>query len=323
MTDKSVACMACGSTKRPVAQRFDLRGRFHTFSIIRCTRCGLGVTDPLPSEDPYATEAQRELSSRTLAELRRDLVDSPIRSPWAREAARFLMDHRAPQPILDVGCGEGDLLDELRAGGYTGQGIELRPAAARLAREGRGLDVQVGSIESYLRAPARVGTIVLCHVLEHLPDPVGTIRRLSEHASMIAVAVPNTLSVRALIEWSACPGAFAYAPKEHLWQMTLPALARIFERAALEVMALEARPLRAQRRSLVDTLLAHSGARSAGPREDLTGMSEDAEVPRSLARRAVWQLVDRTLLGLERRTRHMFVADQVIGLARRKRNGSH
>jgi SAM-dependent methyltransferase len=73
-------------------------------------------------------------------------------------------------PILDVGCGAGYALEDLRAMGYTNlRGIDLNPMLAAAAKA-KGLDVTiVESTEAYLDAHAETyATILLMDVLEHV-----------------------------------------------------------------------------------------------------------------------------------------------------------
>jgi SAM-dependent methyltransferase len=315
-------CISCGCGTPHAWQRRDLRGRLKGFAILRCLRCRLGRTDPAPG-DPYRNEAKSGATPLSGEEIRARLAASPVLSPWAREVARVLIERRVPQPVLDLGCGEGDLLAELSAAGYECRGLELRPSSVRVASVGRGVRVSVGTIESFLAAPEPVGTIVLSHVVEHLPDPVAVLAALSRHATSLAVAVPQSLSVRALVEWSRYPGSFAYAPAEHVWQITRPGLRGILRRAGLRPTYLASRPLKSARRSLVDTLAGVVEPQSSPLAEPLPSQRQPAGTQRlaGLWGKAVFQLFDRSLLALEQRTD--LLGDQLVALAERDHGPSN
>lgn len=74
------------------------------------------------------------------------------------------------QPVLDVGCGRGELVGALAAAGVAVTGVELDPAMAAEARAA-GRPVAAGDALAHLRAlPARsLGTVIAVHVVEHLP----------------------------------------------------------------------------------------------------------------------------------------------------------
>jgi 2-polyprenyl-3-methyl-5-hydroxy-6-metoxy-1,4-benzoquinol methylase len=73
-------------------------------------------------------------------------------------------------PILDVGCGRGELLDLLRDAGVTARGIDLDPAMVAHCRE-KGLEVEVADAVGYLTRleDGSLGAIVAAQVIEHLP----------------------------------------------------------------------------------------------------------------------------------------------------------
>jgi SAM-dependent methyltransferase len=78
----------------------------------------------------------------------------------------FLRD--LPGPVLDVGCGRGELLRLLAAEGIPASGVEINPIAAAACREA-GLDVAEGDGLAALsaRPPASLGAVVALQVVEH------------------------------------------------------------------------------------------------------------------------------------------------------------
>lgn len=88
-----------------------------------------------------------------------------------REAARhYLQFVREQPPVIDIGCGRGEMLALCREEGIPARGFDTneRSVADLVAR---GLDASVGSIPDCLASagPSSVGTIVAMHVVEHLP----------------------------------------------------------------------------------------------------------------------------------------------------------
>lgn len=103
--------------------------------------------------------------------------------------------------VLDVGCAAGDLARALRARGCTVSGVELdadasRAAAPDLAR------LVVGDLAQLDLAEAFTGTlfdvVVFGDVLEHLTDPLRTLRQvrpLLAQGGYVVVSVPNVAHV--------------------------------------------------------------------------------------------------------------------------------
>ena len=311
-------CEACGRTTRHALQTRDLRGRWSEFAIDRCLRCGIGRSIPKPG-DPYQDEAARTTAPIPADELQAEFDLNPVRSPWAEEIARVLIEAKVPEEVLDIGCAEGELLWHLSQGGLRCRGLELRPKAVQVATAIRGQAVEVGSVESFLQGSQTAGTIILSHVLEHLDEPVPVLSRLSRKARVIAVAVPNSLSVRALVEWSGATQRFAYAPSEHIWQMTVGGVRGLFSRAGLVVDAIVCCPLRPRRRSVRDTLRGPGPrpAVEAAPQQDgsqLEGSQLEGSPRKGFLRKATWQVFDRSLLAVEKRIDASWLGDQIVAL---------
>jgi O-antigen chain-terminating methyltransferase len=88
-----------------------------------------------------------------------------------RERQRaYVADFRGAAPVLDVGCGRGELLALLRGAGIEARGIDADADMVAYAR-GDGLDVEQADAVEYLDAlPDRsLGGIFMGQVVEHLP----------------------------------------------------------------------------------------------------------------------------------------------------------
>lgn len=98
---------------------------------------------------------------------------------------------RGPR-VLDFGCHDGSLLRALEQAGHDVYGYEPHPTPEMLHRR-----IITGSMENLLARLEPVDDIVLSHVLEHLPDPAGTLHRLMgllKPGGRIHLRVPNLAS---------------------------------------------------------------------------------------------------------------------------------
>src|SRR5919197_434507 len=84
-----------------------------------------------------------------------------------------LVDLRDAAPVLDVGCGRGELLELLRAEGVESRGIDADADMVAYA-QGEGLDVQQADLVEYLEGldDGELGGIFMGQVVEHLPPGV-------------------------------------------------------------------------------------------------------------------------------------------------------
>ncbi len=170
-------CAWCGSALDGSAER--LGGR------TRCAICGAATTDPWPTDEELARAYgtwYRPDSGRFGA-----LGDALLGRTRALLAGR--LDRIAPPgPVLDVGAGEGFLIDALRRRGREAIGLE------RNSRRPDFRDEPLEQIEGEWAA------IVFWHSLEHLGEPGQAIResaRLLRRGGVVAIAVPNAASVQA------------------------------------------------------------------------------------------------------------------------------
>jgi SAM-dependent methyltransferase len=137
--------------------------------------------------------------------------------------------------LLDVGCGNGWFIAHMRDLGWDVLGIEPDAAAARQAREQRGVPVLVGSVEEARLPRGSFDAITLSHVIEHVPDPVETLgqcARLLKPRGKLVVTTPNFLS----LGHKAFRGAWLHLdPPRHLYLFSPRAMHRALELAGLNL----------------------------------------------------------------------------------------
>jgi SAM-dependent methyltransferase len=138
--------------------------------------------------------------------------------------------------VLEIGCGDGSMLDAMRARGWRVIGSERSPEAARDAAS-RHIPVYVGDIEGTSPTPI-FDLIVMFHVLEHLYRPADQLRacaaRLRRGGSLL-VGVPNSASWQASLfgeHW------FHLDVPRHFIHYTPDALERSLSAAGLNLRAI-------------------------------------------------------------------------------------
>jgi O-antigen chain-terminating methyltransferase len=124
-----------------------------------------------------------------------------------RARLRPYLDLLAGQaPVVDLGCGRGEMLDLLRESGIAARGVEGN-AQAVLECRGRGLDVVEGDLIGFLKGEGQgsLGAIVAIQVAEHLPPPVlqemlALAHRALRREGLVLVETVNPRSVVGLLE---------------------------------------------------------------------------------------------------------------------------
>jgi 2-polyprenyl-3-methyl-5-hydroxy-6-metoxy-1,4-benzoquinol methylase len=108
---------------------------------------------------------------------------------------RFLPHPRSTSTarLLDVGCGNGSFLALAAKAGWTCFGCDPDTSARRTAG-GSGATIRAGSAEVWNDAAGSFDAITMHHVLEHVPDPVQTLRtlhRLLRPGGFLYLDLPN------------------------------------------------------------------------------------------------------------------------------------
>jgi SAM-dependent methyltransferase len=106
-----------------------------------------------------------------------------------------LVAGRGSPTAVEIGCGDGKLLADLRAAGWSVVGVEPDPAARRAAAA-RGLEVYDGTAEAPPDAvrDRTFDAVVMQHVLEHCLDPLAALRSaaaLLKPGGVLVVETPN------------------------------------------------------------------------------------------------------------------------------------
>jgi len=224
--DPGYACHFCGggldATGDVCSDRPDLQ-------VVRCRVCGTRQLDSFAHITQELYESDRYFPVDVAPVLERE-------AEWNRNRVRRLRDllpDAARRVALDYGCGPGGFLRQ--TGGLFARcvGFDLSPRIAALNRAD-GFDCHANLDD----LPADVDTLLLFHVLEHVPDPKSFLAELLERFSRIdrvVVEVPNT--EEALISLF---GNAAYRRNhhsaEHLWYFTNRTLRLQLEAAGLEVI---------------------------------------------------------------------------------------
>jgi len=176
-----MVCKLCGSTDLKL---FYTQGDQRQFKFYRCKNCTLVLYDTttgvnqekyiLTRVDPRANTRQNRGHRQTYAFIKRHTTRSGR--------------------MLDLGCGDGTVLWLAREDGWQVRGVELFPEHATLVHESLGFEVDVSDITAYQGVKEAWDCVVLTHVLEHLPDPVGAlikIRGLLKPGGVGVLEFPN------------------------------------------------------------------------------------------------------------------------------------
>jgi SAM-dependent methyltransferase len=176
-TTDDAACAWCGAPIEPGSDS----------GTVLCSNCGARTTWPVPTDQ----ELERAYGGWYRPPRGRfsGVGDRVLRRLRGRTARR--VDETAPPgPVLDVGAGDGALLDALATVGRKGVGLE------RSSSRGDIREAEVTDVQEHWAA------IIFWHSLEHLRAPGAALDHaagLLDPGGLMLIAMPNTASIQARV----------------------------------------------------------------------------------------------------------------------------
>jgi SAM-dependent methyltransferase len=149
-----------------------------TYSWLRCKACGLIRLWPEPT--PEVLNLAYPEWYHAYVPPNSGLTQRLIGYVSDRLAASITSGLSDGAAVLDVGCSTGTLLERLgKRKPLRLYGVEYRESAAEAARA-KGITVWQGDFEAADIPPGSFDLVIMQHVLEHVFDPIATLRKVRE-----------------------------------------------------------------------------------------------------------------------------------------------
>lgn len=202
MISQNYSCDYCKSNEYEVIFQGpdlleDLPG---VFQWVKCKQCGLLRQNPRPDWDTLQLyyPAGYVCHDKKLAE-KQNGVRTFLRHLGPQKRIRLVHKYKACGRWLDVGCGGGTILQEAqRQGHWELQGLEPVPDMARYTAEQLNIPVFSGQLEDYDAPAGSFDVITLWDVLEHLPNPVQSMRKIQKLLAKNGLFVFSTPNMNSL-----------------------------------------------------------------------------------------------------------------------------
>ncbi|MAO54801.1 MAG: hypothetical protein CMM61_03785 [Rhodospirillaceae bacterium] len=178
---EEVPCL-CGSTEFDLVATYDRNRAYQP--IVLCRNCGLMQCQPRHTAETnhwfYSSDYYRDTykpGGFKVPTKEEFLAQAESRSALRERALRGL-DPARIKTVAEIGCANGINLYGFHQMGKEVFGCDLSPAMVEMGQS-MGMNLQVGSLETL--GDRKFDLIILSHVLEHMRDPVGEIRRILRH----------------------------------------------------------------------------------------------------------------------------------------------
>jgi len=188
-----VNCLICNSIQSKtfypnVPDRFSPE---KTYREVICSQCGFVYLSPRPVEEEMSRFYDlKDYHPHHLSETSWfDRIYARVRKKNSHNKRNLIEKYYSAGHLLDIGCGTGEFLMEMKNNRWLVTGVETAPEAREIAK-GKGFQVS----DALWRVEGPFDVITLWHVLEHIHrmDSLFTnIRRLLSPDGYLFLALPN------------------------------------------------------------------------------------------------------------------------------------
>lgn len=212
------------------------------FDVWHCMGCQARFTQDIPVESEIGAyyQAEEYISHTNTSKGIVNKLYQLVRNYTLKQKLKLIntLTARSSGKLLDIGCGTGDFLGTMKAGGWDVLGLEPDGGARKLAKENHNLETH--SPEKLFDLPEnQFDVVTMWHVLEHvhrLHEYAEQIKSILKPNGTLIVAVPNYQSKDAEIyqaHWA------AYDVPRHLYHFSHTSIQKLFEQHGMTVQQMK------------------------------------------------------------------------------------
>ena len=224
-------CHLCGQSGK---EKIFSENEWHVY---KCTSCGLGLLDPLPSDEEIAKLYNEEYCKEQFVE-GGEIGSEDFKKRLRNEKHRVQLFNRIIKKgkVLDIGCGYGYFLAACRENGYEVQGLDISDWSAEYTRKKLNIPVFIGSLDKLKTERHSFDVITMWHFLEHTRNPRQILlqaKELLKEKGLLVVEVPNYAGTDAQRSWDNWVG---WQLPYHFYHFTQENLTALLSQVGFEVI---------------------------------------------------------------------------------------
>lgn len=230
-----VNCPICDSTK---TKRYYSN---QALSLFRCKTCGVKFQHPMPAPEVLGKIYSSEYYDSFYPE--KNLGEQRLLFQERLEMLENLREDKKGK-VLDVGCGRGVFLEVAKERGWDCIGQEFSRDAAMTLETRLGVEIFVcNNLSEAKFQPESFDLVNMNHVLEHIYEPVKTIReiyRILKPGGIFYCEVPRQSNFLNLLSniFGKRDFGFSYLP-EYLFLLDVRSMSLLLEDSGFELLAIK------------------------------------------------------------------------------------
>lgn len=193
------------------------------WEIHYCKKCKNAWTSPPPNEVDYENKDFHFESGAQIIE--------NLPSQWQKSLDLIIniieKNISIEKHILEIGCGQGILLQKLNKLGYITEGIEPSISASKISKE-KGIKTEKGYFPNE-NITGKYDLIVLNHVFEHVKDFKEFHLALNDHLNVGGFILFTQTNWRGLMPLLYRNNWYAWVPEDHYWHFSVKGLKMLFK----------------------------------------------------------------------------------------------
>lgn len=186
-TQKFNHCILCNASSFHIVHRKD------QWQYLSCRNCNLVSVHPRPTSqevtrhyEDYLPTQSKEIEQwksmmRVVIDKSANLVESRVKNRKGR--------------LLDIGCGYGFFLQEMKVRGWKVEGLEIAEVGREYTKDKWAIPVHSQPLEDLALSPNLFDAITLFYVIEHIIDPLTLlkeVKRILKPAGLVLLRWPHS-----------------------------------------------------------------------------------------------------------------------------------